>query len=42
MRGAAGVIIILSYVVIVATLGWWGLVAAVAHASILLLTVPRR
>jgi hypothetical protein len=37
----SGVIIIASYVGLVAIFGWWGLAAVAAHVGVLLLTVPR-
>lgn len=37
-----GAFIVAGYVALVASVGWWGLLAAVAHAAVLLLTVRRK
>lgn len=37
----SGLVIAVSYGVLVATAGWWGLVAAAAHIGVLVLCLPR-
>lgn len=38
----SGVVIIASYVGIVAIFGWWGALAAVAHVAVLLLATNKK
>lgn len=37
-----GAFIVAGYVALVVAAGWWGLLAAVLHVAVLLLTAPRK